>query len=227
MRLVLEITQTILLSPFLEVPVGRYSIWTIPLVTIHLIRRIGPKAGTPWKQSANSAWIQGVFAAANSAGLPIRDTVNVEGCDSAQYQATVLFNDTTFTDSLLTVDGCDSIVTYNYTINPSPSIILTVDNTISCFASNDGQISATLLTGNYDWTGTLGFSQSSTNNVINNLGPDTYALVFTDDNGCGDQDSIILNEPLEIRTVSVLSACDSALVHGNWVFTPGNYIDTQ
>ncbi|MGC6420615.1 MAG: gliding motility-associated C-terminal domain-containing protein [Chitinophagales bacterium] len=176
---------------------------------------------------ANSAWIQGVFAAANSAGLPIRDTVNVEGCDSAQYQATVLFNDTTFTDTLLTVDGCDSIVTYNYTINPSPSINLTIDNAISCFASNDGQISATLLTGNYDWIGASGFSQSSTNNVISNLGPDTYTLVFTDDNGCSGQDSVLLNEPTEIRTVSVQSACDSALIHGNWVFTPGNYVDTQ
>ena len=177
--------------------------------------------------AANSAWIQGVFAAANSAGLPIRDTVDIQACDSAQYQATFLYNDTTFTDTLLTVDGCDSIVTYNYTITPSPSINLTVDNIISCFASNDGQISATSLTGNYNWTGISGFSQSSTSNVISNLGPDTYTLVFTDNNGCSDQDSIVLNEPLEIRTTSNQNACDSALVHGNWEFASGIYIDTQ
>lgn len=177
--------------------------------------------------TANSAWIQGVFAAANSAGLPIRDTVDIQACDSAQYQAIFLYNDTTFTDTLLTIDGCDSIVTFNYTITPSPSINLTVDNTISCFASNDGQISATLLTGSYDWTGAGGFSQSSTSHVISNLGPDTYTLVFTNNNGCSDQDSIVLNEPLEIRTVSSQSACDSALINGNWEFASGIYIDTQ
>ena len=177
--------------------------------------------------TANAAWIQGVFATANSAGLPIRDTVNVEACDSAQYQAIFLYNDTTFTDTLLTVDGCDSIVNYNYTISSSPSINLTVGSAISCFASNDGQISATLATGNYDWTGSTGFSQSSTSNIISNLGPDTYTLVFTDDNGCSDQDSIVLNEPLEIRTVSMQSACDSVLIHGNWEFASGIYIDTQ
>ena len=176
---------------------------------------------------ANSAWIQGVFAAANSAGLPIRDTVSIQACDSAQYQATFLYNDTTFTDTLLTIDGCDSIVTYNYTITPSPSINLTVDNAISCFASNDGQLSATSLTGIYDWTGAAGFSQTSTSNVISNLGPDTYTLVFTDNNGCSGQDSIVLNGPLEIRTVSAQNTCDSALIHGNWVFASGNYIDTQ
>ena len=176
---------------------------------------------------ANSAWIQGVFAAANSAGLPIRDTVSIQACDSAQYQATFLYNDTTFTDTLLTIDGCDSIVHYNYTISLSPSINLTIDNAISCFASNDGQLSASSLTGNYDWTGATGFSQSSTSNVISNLGPDTYTLVFTDNNGCSDQDSIVLNEPFEIRTVNNQNACDSALVHGNWEFTSGIYIDTQ
>ena len=177
--------------------------------------------------AANSAWIQGVFSAANSAGLPIRDTVSIQACDSAQYQAIFLYNDTTFTDTLLTVDGCDSIVTYNYTISPTPLINLTINNAISCFASNDGQISATSLTGNYAWTGASGFSQSSTSNVIDNLGPDTYTLVFTDNNGCSDQDSIVLNEPLEIRSVSAQSTCDSALIHGNWVFTSGSYIDTQ
>ena len=176
---------------------------------------------------ANSAWVQGVFAAANSTGLPIRDTVNVQACDSAQYQTIFLYNDTTFTDTLLTVDGCDSIVMYNYTITSSPSINLTVDNIISCFASNDGQLSASSLTGNYNWTGATGFSQSSTSNVISNLGPDTYTLVFTDNHGCSDQDSIVLNEPLEIRTASSQSACDSALIHGNWEFASGMYIDTQ
>ena len=129
-------------------------------------------------------------------------------CDSAHrnYQATFLYNDTTFTDTLLTIDGCDSIVTYNYTINPSPSINLTVDNAISCFASNDGQLSATSLTGIYDWTGACRiFSiQKSTSNVIGNLGPDTYTLVFIDNNGCSaHQERIVLNEPLEIRTVSL------------------------
>ena len=176
---------------------------------------------------ANSAWIQGVFAAANSAGLPIRDTVSIQACDSAQYQATFLYNDTTFTDTLLTIDGCDSIVLYNYTITPSPSVNLAIDNAISCFASNDGQLSATSLTGIYNWTGAAGFSQSSTSNVISNLSPDTYTLVFTDNNGCSGQDSIVLNGPLEIRTVSAQNTCDSALIHGNWVFASGNYIDTQ
>lgn len=119
-------------------------------------------------------------------------TETVTACDSVQVSGTWFFANTTFVDTLVggANNGCDSITTYNITINNS---VATNQVLISCD-------SATI-------NGTTYFSSQ----VI----PQT----FTAANGCDSTHTIDLTINNSVQTFASLVSCDSAQIDGTWYFT--------
>ena len=118
-------------------------------------------------------------------------------------------------DYMLTVQdegGCPFSETY--TINEPTELILTVDieNSISCFGANDGELAVTITGGtpNYSYSWTRNAAPFSSNEDISNLTPGTYELTVTDANSCGPVvQSFVISEPSEL-IVSLANQTDVA-----------------
>ncbi len=87
---------------------------------------------------------------------------------------------------------------------------LTISNTktdLSCFESNDGKINITVNGGfanyNYSWFNNTGSLNYNTANITNAVA-DTFYVVATDANNCSISDTIILNQPTQILSNSVI-----------------------
>ncbi|MCB0760081.1 MAG: gliding motility-associated C-terminal domain-containing protein [Flavobacteriales bacterium] len=109
---------------------------------------------------------------------------------------------------LTITDANDCVLASTITIDPTPPIDVQFDIVeISCFGESDGAIDITITGGTppylTDWTGPNGFV--STNEDITALEQGQYDLLVTDDNGCSVNYEVVMNEPLEISILSVVT----------------------
>ncbi len=100
-----------------------------------------------------------------------------------------------------------------YVFQPGPLIInltaASISNyngaEISCNGAADGIVEAIASGGTlpyvYDWSPN---ANNQTTSVINNLGPGTYWLTLTDDNGCNTGTSVTLTEPDSVKATAVV-----------------------
>lgn len=115
------------------------------------------------------------YTAANVVTLPIaRDTVAVDSCNTFSYttQSGIVYNytyreDTTNTyaiiDTFACANSCDSIVLYNVTINPNPSVVLNNANLLlNAYCHGDTLPSAFGFTASHADTAGLRITSSST-----------------------------------------------------------------
>ena len=127
----------------------------------------------------------------NSYTAPIIDTLTA--CDSLVWQGTTYTSSRTYTDTLQTASGCDSILDFRSTINDSYSLI-TVPMTAFAIACKNGRVRCILPVESHRYT--------------------------TDAEGC---DSVIstdltINSSVNGDTTTTV-ACDSAAgydLHGEW-----------
>ena len=117
----------------------------------------------------------------------------------------------TVTDNNGNVDSSAALVTVLDTLT---NVAITVDSIISCFGSNDAQLTAEGLgmTGAF----TFNWSNSSTSATINGLGADTYTVTATSANGCTAVDSVEIFEPTALSgllTAKDLSCFNSSDGH--------------
>ena len=101
----------------------------------------------------------------------------------------------TVTDSLQTVHGSDSVLTYTVTVDVLNAAIGNVTH-IVCYGDNTGAATATVTGGTqpltYQWTNGAGTSVSSTTQISNRPAGD-YTFTVTDAIGCSATASVTLN----------------------------------
>jgi len=101
----------------------------------------------------------------------------------------------TVTDSLQTVHGSDSVLTYTVTVDVLNVTIGNVTH-IVCYGDNTGAATATVTGGisplTYQWTNGAGTSVSSTTQISNRPAGD-YTFTVTDATGCSATVSVTLN----------------------------------
>lgn len=119
---------------------------------------------------ANSSSVQNpVICSGNPFVLPGGSTATVTG---------------TYTDTLLSANGCDSIITTNLTVNPTPAAVVSADVTIT-----SGQ-SITLTAsggGTYSWSPSTGLSNSTSASVIADpMNSTYYCVTVTGAGNCDD-----------------------------------------
>ncbi len=160
----------------------------------------------------DSVFLAGNFQ--NSSGQYIDSLSTILGCDSLIITNLIVnptFNDSTtisicqgdsifldgsfqhnsgiFTDSLQSIASCDSVVTTNLIVNPSPSIIASNDTTIEACGSiqlnANGGIS-------YLWSPSTGLSCTSCPNPVASPIITTSYVVSGTTNGCSNKDTIIV-----------------------------------
>ena len=104
--------------------------------------------------------------------------------------------------------GCTDSVGFTISLATTPiNINFTTSNyngaAISCYNEADGSIFSEGTGGegnlNYSW------SNGSTNDTVNNLGPGSYTLTITDSVGCTNSDTISLTQPGPLSANHVLS----------------------
>ena len=100
-----------------------------------------------------------------------------------------------FTDSLLTVYGSDSVLTYTVTVDNLAATIGNVTH-INCFGESTGAASVTVTGGIsplvYQWTGAAGTPISTTTQIANRPAGQ-YTFTVTDAAGCSVTVSVTLN----------------------------------
>jgi len=119
------------------------------------------------------------------------------------YMVTVVDTNSCINENEMYLLGPDPI-----TMGPDPSYYGTVNGTemnISCYNLEDGYIHLSTTGGayplTYEWTGPDSLTASTRD--IDNIGAGTYTIKVTDDNGCYNSRTIIMNQPdtMEINTV--------------------------
>lgn len=93
--------------------------------------------------------------------------------------------------------GCQGQVTIN--VDENNNLELDLDSTdVSCFGENDGSITSNVINGLSPYSYSLDGGAGQGSNTFTNLGPGTYDVAVTDDNGCSVSETIVVNEPDEL-----------------------------
>lgn len=100
----------------------------------------------------------------------------------------------TYVQTHQTINGCDSIITLNLTVNTNPIIALTPTD-VTCYGYSNGIIAANVTGGSgsysYSWSNT-----SQTTATINSLEPNTYNVTVTDNTtACTSTATINIEQP--------------------------------
>ena len=118
---------------------------------------------------------------------PTTSTLNITACDSYQLNGQTYTQSGTYTQQTSNINGCDSTITLNLTMNYSP-------NTPAIYVQNQVNLSTDLVAGlTYQWisctdlTAIAGQTAITFNPTVNNV----YAVVVT--NSCGSDTSMCMS----------------------------------
>lgn len=105
-----------------------------------------------------------------------------------------------YTVTVSDASGCS--VTENFTINQPQNLSVSLTPTqVSCFGAMDGSITSSITGGLAPFT--YSWSNSSTLNQIQNIGPGPYTLNVTDAAGCTASQSVVITQPAAIALTMV------------------------
>ena len=125
--------------------------------------------------------------------------INASICEGETYTENG-FNESdqgTYVQDLLTVNGCDSIVTLNLTVNPNPTITITPAD-VTCYGFGNGIITTSVTGGSGSYSYVWSNNQTSAN--ITSLEPNTYNVTVTDNStGCTSTASTTISQPDAMR----------------------------
>lgn len=124
---------------------------------------------------------------------PYNSTLQEDACDEFAWNGVTYTNSGTYTYSGTTVDGCDSTVVLNLTINESPIAAIAV--------SNDFELTATS-GDSYEWldcSNAFAVIPNETNQVF--MAPNGNYAVKVTTNGCSDTSACVLVENSTVATI--------------------------
>lgn len=124
---------------------------------------------------------------------PYNSTLQEDACDEFTWNGVTYTNSGTYTYSGTTVDGCDSTVVLNLTINESPIAAIAV--------SNDFELTATS-GDSYEWldcSNAFAVIPNETNQVF--MAPNGNYAVKVTTNGCSDTSACVLVENSTVATI--------------------------
>ena len=113
---------------------------------------------------------------------PYTNTITAAICTGQSYNQNGFNENTTgiYTQNLQTVDGCDSIIKLNLTVNSLPTAGITNNSGTTILTCGQSNISVTATGGtSYLWSHGLG-----TNQTITISNDDTFTVTVSDNNGC-------------------------------------------
>ncbi|MCB0379945.1 MAG: gliding motility-associated C-terminal domain-containing protein [Flavobacteriales bacterium] len=151
-------------------------------------------------------------------------TVNICQGDSALILGNYETIAGTYSDTLMSINGCDSIV--YQTLNVSPSHAVNLGNDTAFCAGNNLTLDASAGASSYQWMNGTGFPYNQQTFTVSSTG--TYYVVTTL-GACTTSDTInIIVNPIVTTNLSNEVVCqgDSALIFGNYQTVAGNYYDT-
>ena len=119
----------------------------------------------------------------------------ITGLDAGQYTVTVV-------DAV----GCTQTVSGNVTQPALLEAATAVDN-VSCHGTANGVVELTVTGGTNPYT--FDWDNSATTEDLNNVGPGSYNVLVTDENGCTTTASAVVTEPdtLQVSSVDVNPTC--------------------
>ncbi len=197
--------------------------------------------------AADSANVNGgfpVFAAIPCTPATGSDSITV--CDSYTWHGTVYTADTILTDTLSTMEGCDSIVTHYLTIKHSTTATETTTacesyffggqwlyasgqyvDTLTNAAGCDSIVTLTLTINNPIHTATtVTACDSYTWNGATITTSGDYTYPHNDDNGCTQVDTLHLTINYSTASSETATVCEAYFWNGEWRYSSGQYSDT-
>jgi len=130
----------------------------------------------------------------------------------------------TYSDTLTSINGCDSIVTQTLTV--SPSHLINLGNDTAFCAGNNLTLNGGVGASSYQWMNGIGFPYNQQTYTVSSTG--TYYVVTTL-GACTTSDTInVTVNPIPTTNLPNVAVCqgDSALIFGNYESVAGNYYDT-
>ena len=104
----------------------------------------------------------------------------------------------TYTITARDANNCSATRSFTVQDEGGLNVTASVLSSISCFGSNDGQLTATTSgSGN----ATFRWSNNASTQSISNLSAGTYFVTATDPSGCSSVDQIELNQPEQLRLI--------------------------
>ncbi|OFX51832.1 MAG: hypothetical protein A2046_00710 [Bacteroidetes bacterium GWA2_30_7] len=139
------------------------------------------------------------------------DTVIYSICDgdTFNFNGHNYSSDGYYTDTLLSVNGCDSIITTNLIVNQLPQISITKTDA-SCYAASNGTATAVINVGTAPFT--YLWNNGSYQDIITDLLSGNYTLTVSDVYGCKSTNFITINQPtpIVIGITTLSTGCDSS-----------------
>ncbi|PKP46619.1 MAG: hypothetical protein CVT95_06765, partial [Bacteroidetes bacterium HGW-Bacteroidetes-12] len=129
-----------------------------------------------------------------------------------------------YSDTLTSINGCDSIVTQ--TLNVNPSHLFNLGNDTAFCAGSSITLDAGAGAGSYQWMNGIGFPYNQQTYTVNATG--TYYVVATL-GACTTSDTInVTVNPIVTTNLTNETVCqgDSALIFGTYQTIAGTYYDT-
>ena len=111
---------------------------------------------------------------------------SITACDSTTWNGTTYTTSGVYTQTLQTINGCDSVVTMDITIHPSPVFTFPQDTLAACNVDSI-LVDAGAGYNFYAW------SNGSNTQQIYAANSGTYSVSVTDANGCTDSDDVLVD----------------------------------
>ena len=147
--------------------------------------------------------------------ITVHDTI----CQGESYNffGQNLYTDSTYTHTLFSSKGCDSVITLILTVNPLPNITISGE---SSFCQGDNVTLTAMGASSYDWNNG---SQTATTTVSTG---GIYTVTGTDTNGCRNTATQEVTEtPTVISTITAID-CEEYTWNGTVYYTSGDYTQT-
>ena len=176
-----------------------------------------PLTITGLSSGINTIMIRAVNSVGNScssnkyqnSSCPTASTETISACNSYSWHGTTYTtSNNTATWTGTNAAGCDSVVTLNLTINPSPTSDITNNTGSTVLTCSITAISVTATGGvSYSWSNSLG--SSATASITN---PGTYTVTVTGANGCTSTASITVTEDITAPTAGITNNTGSTVL---------------
>ena len=147
--------------------------------------------------------------------ITVHDTI----CQGESYNffGQNLYTDSTYTHTLFSSKGCDSVITLILTVNPLPNITISGESSI---CQGDNVTLTAMGASSYDWNNG---SQTATTTVSTG---GIYTVTGTDTNGCRNTATQEVTETPTVTSTITAIDCEEYTWNGTVYYTSGDYTQT-